>query len=100
MFKKILIGLVVVIVIFVVVVALQPSEFRIERSVLISAPAAEIFPHTNDLRKMQEWSPWKKLDPDAKYVRRSVVRRRRYDDVGGQQSGGRGAADDRRKSRE
>jgi hypothetical protein len=68
MFTKILIGLAVVIVVFVVVVALQPSEFRIERSVLISAPASEVFPHTNDLRKMQEWSPWKKLDPDAKYT--------------------------------
>ncbi|ATC65675.1 polyketide cyclase [Nibricoccus aquaticus] len=68
MFKKILICLAVIIVIFVVVVALQPSEFRIERSVVISAPAAEVFPHTNDLRKMQEWSPWKKMDPNATYT--------------------------------
>jgi hypothetical protein len=68
MFKKILIGLAVVIAIFVVVVALQPSEYRIERSVLISAPAVDVFPHTNDLRKMHDWSPWKKLDPNAKYT--------------------------------
>jgi hypothetical protein len=68
MFKKILIGLVIVIAIFVVVVALQPSEFHIARSVVISAPAAEIFPHTNDLRKAHDWSPWKKLDPNAQYT--------------------------------
>ncbi len=68
MLKIILISLAVVIAVFVVVVALQPSEFRIERSVVIAAPAAEVFPHTNDLRKMQEWSPWKKLDPEAKYI--------------------------------
>lgn len=68
MFKKILIGLAVLIVIFVVVVALQPSEFRVERSVVIAAPAAEVFPHTNDLKKIQAWSPWKELDPNAQYT--------------------------------
>ena len=68
MFKKILIGLAVVIVIFVVVVALQPAEFHVERSVVIAAPTAQVFPHTNDLRKMQEWSPWKELDPNARYT--------------------------------
>ncbi|MGC4073424.1 MAG: SRPBCC family protein [Nibricoccus sp.] len=66
MFKKILIGLAVLFVIFVIVVALQPSEFRIERSILISASAADVFPQTNDLRKLQDWSPWKKLDPNMK----------------------------------
>lgn len=66
MFKKILIGFGVIIVIFVIVVALQPSEFRVERSALISAPAADIFPQTNDLRKLQAWSPWAKLDPNMK----------------------------------
>ena len=68
MLIKILIGLAVVIVIFVIVVALQPSEFRVERSTLIAAPAADVFPHTSDLRKMHEWSPWKKLDPNARYT--------------------------------
>jgi hypothetical protein len=68
MLTKILIGLAILIALFAIVVALQPSDFRIERSTLISAPAAEIFPHTNDLRKMHEWSPWKKLDPDARYT--------------------------------
>lgn len=68
MFKKILIGLAVLIVIFVVVVALQPSEFHIERSVVISAPAGDVFPHTNDLKRMQVWSPWKELDPNAQYT--------------------------------
>ena len=66
MLKKILIGLSVAIVAFVIIVALQPSTYRIERSIAIAAPPAEIFPHVNDLRKAQVWSPWMKLDPSAK----------------------------------
>ena len=68
MLKKILLSLAVIIVIFVVVVAMQPSEFRVERSVVIAAPAPDIFPHANDLKKMHVWSPWKELDPNAEYT--------------------------------
>ena len=66
MLKKILIGLAVLILGFVVVVALQPSEFQMERSTKIAAPAADIFPLVNDFHKWDSWSPWAKLDPDAK----------------------------------
>ena len=66
MLKKILIGLVAVVVIFVIVVATRPSEFRVSRSVTMNAPAAAIFPHVNELKKWEPWSPWMKLDPNAK----------------------------------
>ena len=66
MLKKILIALVVLVVAFTGFVALQPSEFRVERSAMIAAPAADVFPHVNDLRKWDAWSPWAKLDPNAK----------------------------------
>jgi polyketide cyclase/dehydrase/lipid transport protein len=66
MLKKILIGLAVLILGFVVVVALQPSEFQMERSTKIAAPAADIFPLVNDFHKWDSWSPWAKLDPNAK----------------------------------
>lgn len=56
----------VVIVIFVVIVALQPGEFRIARSITIGAPTTAIFPHVNTLRAWKEWSPWAKIDPNAK----------------------------------
>jgi len=67
--KKLLIGLGVfaaLILVFVIVVAMQPSEFRVSRSAMMSAPAAAIFPHVNELRKWDAWSPWAKLDPNAK----------------------------------
>jgi hypothetical protein len=66
MFKKILIGLAVLVFGFVVVVALQPSDFRVERSATMAAPQADIFAQVNDLHKWDAWSPWAKLDPEAK----------------------------------
>ena len=66
MFKKILIGLVVLVAGFAVVVALQPSEFSVSRTATIAAPAGDVFGHVNDLRKWDAWSPWAKLDPNAK----------------------------------
>ncbi len=66
MLKKILIALAVLIGIFVVVVALQPSEFRVARTATIAAPQADVFAQVNDLHKWDAWSPWAKLDPDAK----------------------------------
>lgn len=46
-----------------VVIAMQPSEYRIERSATMSAPATEIFPHVNDLHQWGQWSAWDKIDP-------------------------------------
>jgi hypothetical protein len=66
MFIKILIGLALVIVVFLIVVATRPSEFRVERSASISAPPAAIFPYVNELKKWEVWNPWGKIDPAMK----------------------------------
>jgi hypothetical protein len=66
MVKKILLAVVAIVVVFIVVVALQPSEFRVERSTMIDAPAADVFAQVNDFHAWQAWSPWAKLDPAAK----------------------------------
>ncbi len=68
MLKKILLGLAVVIVAFVVLVATRPSDFRVARSASIPATPDVVFPHVNDLKKWQEWSPWAKMDPNCKVV--------------------------------
>ena len=65
MLKKILIALAAIVAI-VVVVALQPSEVKMERSATISAPPAAVFELVNDFHKWEAWSPWAKLDPNAK----------------------------------
>ena len=70
MIKKILLGLVLfavlVVVVFVAAVSTRPDSFVITRSATIPAPPAQVFPHVNDLRKWQAWSPWARLDPNAK----------------------------------
>ena len=65
MLKKILIAIAAIIAVFLIVVALQPSEFKVERSATIAAPPATVFDQVNDFHKWEAWSPWAKLDPDA-----------------------------------
>ena len=64
--KKILIVLAVIVVTFLVVVAVQPADFRITRTVTISAPPTAVFAQVNDLHRWEAWSPWGKLDPAMK----------------------------------
>lgn len=66
MLKKILLGLTVVIIVFLIVVALQPSEYRVTRSVTIAASPEAVFPHVNELKKWAAWNPWEKIDPNMK----------------------------------
>lgn len=63
MFKKILIALAIVVVAFVVVVLVQPSSFRVERSTDVAAPADIVFGYVEDFHRWTDWSPWDKLDP-------------------------------------
>ena len=66
MIKKILIILGVIIVVFIVIVALQPADFRVVRSASMSAPASAVFAQVNDFHNWDAWSPWAKLDPNMK----------------------------------
>ena len=66
MIKKVLLGLVAVIAIFLAVAAMQPADFRISRSATIAAPSSALFEQINDLHKFQDWNPWAKIDPNAK----------------------------------
>ena len=59
-------GLAVIIILFVIVAAMQPAEYRVVRTGTISAPPAEVFPQVNDLHEWEAWSPWAKLDPTMK----------------------------------
>lgn len=63
---KVLIAIAAVIVLFVIVVATRPSEFRVSRSIIINAPPDAVFPHVNELRKWEAWNPWGKVDPNMK----------------------------------
>src|SRR5262245_55819774 len=66
MIINILIGLVAIIAILLIVVALRPGDFRVERSATLAAPAAALFEQVNDHHKFAEWNPFMKLDPNVK----------------------------------
>lgn len=65
MINIILILVAIAVIIFFIVAATQPSEFRIIRTCTINAPASAVFAQVNDFHKWDAWSPWAKLDPEA-----------------------------------
>jgi uncharacterized protein YndB with AHSA1/START domain len=66
MLIKVLITIAVIVVVFAVIVVLQPSSFRVARSTSISAPPAAVFAQVNDFHKWEAWNPWGKIDPAMK----------------------------------
>jgi hypothetical protein len=66
MLIKVLIAIGVIVVVFAVIVALQPSSFRVARSTRISAPPPAVFAEVNDFHKWEAWNPWGKIDPAMK----------------------------------
>jgi len=66
MLKKLFIALALIVIAFIVVVAMQPADFRVTRSTTIAAPASAVFAQVNDFHRWEAWSPWAKLDPNMK----------------------------------
>ncbi len=58
----------IAVAVFAVVASMQPDQFKVTRSTVIAAPAAEVFAQVNDLHNWQAWSPWAKIDPNAKEI--------------------------------
>jgi hypothetical protein len=57
---------VVAIAAILIVAAMKPSTFVVERSVTINTPPEKIAPLINDFHNWNEWSPWVKMDPAMK----------------------------------
>ncbi len=68
MLKIILVVLAAAIAVVLILAAMKPNEFRVERNILINAPVAAVFEQVNDPRKANGWMPWLKADPNAKVV--------------------------------
>ncbi len=64
MAKKIALGVIAVLVLFLGFVATRPSTFHVERSATINAPPDIVFANLNSFAKWDDWSPWSKLDPN------------------------------------
>jgi len=66
MLKIVVIVIVLAVVALLVYAAMQPADFRIERSATVKAPPERIYPLIADLRAWGPWSPWEKKDPAMK----------------------------------
>ncbi len=47
-------------------VNIQPDRFKVTRSAVVPGSPAEVFAQVNSLRNWNAWSPWARMDPNAK----------------------------------
>jgi uncharacterized protein YndB with AHSA1/START domain len=66
MWKWLGLGVLAILAVLSAVVAAQPSEFEVKRSLVMPVPPAAVFAQVEDFKKWARWSPWEKLDPTMK----------------------------------
>lgn len=66
MLVYILIGVAVAIVGLLAFASTKPNRMTVTRELVIPSSPEKIFPHVVDLHKWNDWSPWAKIDPNAK----------------------------------
>lgn len=64
--KRVFLALAVVVALLAAFVATRPGEYKVERSLVVNAPASDVFPRVAVFRKWTTWSPWAHLDPAMK----------------------------------
>ncbi len=58
----------VVVVGLAIGVVIQPVKAHVEQSIVIDAPVSRVYNTLNSYKNFSAWSPWAKMDPQAKYV--------------------------------
>lgn len=65
---KIMIALLLVVAAFLTYAAMQPAMYQITRERMVELPPAALYAEVDDFRDWEAWSPWRKMDPEAKYT--------------------------------
>ena len=60
--KKILLALIGVIALVLLVAALMPKDFKIEKEIVINKPQSQVFNYLKMVKNGNEWNPWMKKD--------------------------------------
>ena len=56
------------IAVVLILAAMKPDQFRVQRTTAIKAPPEKIFPLINDFKAWPAWSPYETKDPDMKRI--------------------------------
>lgn len=66
--KRLVFGILLLVLMMAAVAFSLPNQVLVERSTVINSLEADIFPHLNNLKKFNAWSPWAARDPETHYV--------------------------------
>ncbi len=64
--KKVLIIIIAMIVAILGYAAVSPKDFKIEKSITINKPVAEVFSYLRLIKNSESWQPWTRMDPEMK----------------------------------
>lgn len=64
--KKILLGIVFLIVLILIIGIFVKKEYSVERSIVVNKPKQEVFTYIRSLKNQNEFSPWAQKDPNMK----------------------------------
>ncbi|MDD7884909.1 SRPBCC family protein [Flavivirga sp. 57AJ16] len=51
---------------FFLLVLIAPKKYQVNRSIIINKPLPEVFQYLKHIKNQDDWSPWKKKDPNMK----------------------------------
>jgi len=55
-----------IVIIVLILGLIAPKRYEVNRSIIINKPLAEVFNYLKYVKNQDDWSPWKKKDPDMK----------------------------------
>ncbi len=65
-FKRLLVAILVLVVLFLVVALFVPKDYTVVRSVEVKSSKQTVYNYMGDLESFNQWSPWAEMDPDMK----------------------------------
>ncbi|HEX9827280.1 MAG TPA: polyketide cyclase, partial [Flavobacteriaceae bacterium] len=51
---------------FLILGLIAPKNYEVNRSIIVNKPLSEVFDYLKYIKNQDDWSPWKKKDPNMK----------------------------------
>ncbi len=64
--KKILFSIIGLVAVVLLIAAVMPKNFKIEKEITINKPRSEVFSYLKDIKNDVNWNPWMKKDANMK----------------------------------